>query len=73
MDPVPARIVIEFDAGASPITGRLRSEPQPARASSGWTGLFGALRAAAGERLAEQKAGPSNPLMPGTPGKGMER
>jgi hypothetical protein len=73
MDPIPAPIVIEPDAGANPITGRVRSEPQPARASAGWTGLFGALRAAAGEQLAEQKAGPSNPLMPGIPGRGTER
>ncbi|HEX2028905.1 MAG TPA: hypothetical protein VHF25_12995 [Nitriliruptorales bacterium] len=47
MDPNPARIVIEFDAAGSPITGRVLALAQESRPFTGWTGLFAALRAAA--------------------------
>jgi len=49
MDPIHRRILVELDAGAEPIAGRVLAELQPARSFTGWTGLFAALRTAVGE------------------------
>lgn len=60
MDPPPTRIVIELTPDAVPIAGRVHvcfEEPQP---FTGWTGLFAALRAAAGgdAQLPDERPGP---------------
>ena len=52
MDPTPAPIVIELDAGTAPSAGRVRIEARTARPFTGWTGLFAVLRAVAGEDTA---------------------
>jgi hypothetical protein len=49
VDPVPTRIVVELKPGGAPITGRIHARAQASRPFTGWTGLFAALRAAAGE------------------------
>jgi hypothetical protein len=49
VDPAPTRIVVELNPGAVPITGRIHARAHPSQPFTGWTGLFAALRAAAGE------------------------
>jgi hypothetical protein len=49
MDPAPLQIVIDVEAGAVPISGQVRVEGDAPRPFTGWTGLFAALRAMAGE------------------------
>jgi hypothetical protein len=49
MDPVPLQIVIDVDADAVPISGLVRAPGDAPRPFTGWTGLFAALRAVAGE------------------------
>jgi hypothetical protein len=52
MDPSPLCIVIEVDAGTVPISGQVRTDGETPRPFTGWTGLFSALRAVAGEDAA---------------------
>jgi hypothetical protein len=56
MAPGPTEIVIEFDPRAVPISGHIRADRGTPLAFTGWTGLFAALRAAAGEEVAERRA-----------------
>jgi hypothetical protein len=53
MDTDPAAIVVQFDPGASPISGHVRSDGEPPREFTGWAGLFAALRAIAPEEPVE--------------------
>jgi hypothetical protein len=50
MDPNPAEIVIQFDPGAAPISGAVRTDGDAPRPFTGWAGLFAVLRAAAAEQ-----------------------
>jgi hypothetical protein len=47
MDSDPAEIVIQFDPGAVPISGHVRTDGDAPRPFTGWAGLFAVLRAVA--------------------------
>jgi hypothetical protein len=48
IDSAPTLIVVELIPGVAPIRGCVRTQGEQERPFTGWTGLFAALRAAAG-------------------------
>jgi hypothetical protein len=60
MDPEPLHIVIDVDSCAVPISGHVHPASGASLPFTGWTGLFAALHAVAGEDRTTHKEEPCN-------------